>query len=49
MTARETAQALIADRGVEGGRKQFVDLQAAIQTAVRKRDGGIVVGDDPHL
>jgi hypothetical protein len=42
----DDAEDLIANRGIEGSRKQFVDLQAAIQTAVRKRDGGIVVGDE---
>jgi hypothetical protein len=44
MTVREIASALIADKAVPATRKHFVDLQAAIHAALRKRDGGAVVG-----
>jgi hypothetical protein len=39
MTAREIAGALIADNVVPATGKQFVDLQAAVLAALRKRDG----------
>lgn len=45
MTVREIATAMIADKAVPATRKQFVDLQAAIHAALRKRDGGAVVGE----
>jgi hypothetical protein len=45
MTAREIAEALIAGKAVSATRKQFVDLQAAVLTALRRRDGAMVVGD----
>jgi hypothetical protein len=43
MTPCEITQALIADKAVPAARKQFVDLQAAIHAALRKRDGVTVV------
>src|SRR3981081_3412038 len=45
MTTREIAEALIADKAVPASRKQFVDLQAAIHAALRKRNGGAGVGE----
>src|SRR3954464_10175785 len=39
MTTREIAEALIAGKDVPASRKQFVDLQAAIHVALRKRAG----------
>jgi hypothetical protein len=45
MTTRDIAEALIADKDVPASRKQFVDLQAAIHVALRKRAGGAVVGE----
>src|ERR1700687_1095991 len=45
MTAREIADALIADKAPQATRKQAIDLQAAILVALRKRDGGTVVGE----
>jgi hypothetical protein len=45
MTAREIADALIADKAPQATRKQAIDLQAAILVALRKRNGGAVVGD----
>jgi hypothetical protein len=45
MTVREIATALIADKAVPATRKQFVDLQAAIHAALRKRDGGALTGE----
>jgi hypothetical protein len=45
MTPREIASALIADKAAPATRKQFVDLQAAIHAALRKRDGVTVVGE----
>jgi hypothetical protein len=45
MTAREIADALIAGKAVPATRKQFVDLQAAVLAALRKRNGATVVGD----
>jgi hypothetical protein len=45
MTPREIATALIAGKAVPASRKQFVDLQAAIHVALRKRDGGSVVSE----
>jgi hypothetical protein len=45
MTAREIAQALIADKAIPATRKQFLDLTAAIHVAFRKRDGGAVIGE----
>jgi hypothetical protein len=40
MTAREIADALIADKAPQATRKQAINLQAAILAALRKRDGG---------
>jgi hypothetical protein len=48
MTAREIADALISGKRLrpEATRKQAIDLQAAIiLAALRKRNGGAVVGD----
>jgi hypothetical protein len=45
MTAREIADALVADKAPQATRKQAIDLQAAILAALRKRDGAMVVGD----
>jgi hypothetical protein len=44
MTARELAEALIADKAVPATRKQFIDFEAAILAALRKRDGATAVG-----
>jgi hypothetical protein len=43
MTAREIADALVAGKAVPATRKQFVDLQAAVLAALRKRNGATVV------
>lgn len=45
MTPREVASALIADKSAPATRKQFVDLQAAVHAALRKRDGVTVTGE----
>jgi hypothetical protein len=45
VTAREIADALVADKAPEATRKQAIDLQAAILVALRKRNGGMVVGE----
>jgi hypothetical protein len=45
MMAREIADALIADKAPQATRKQTIDLQAAILVALRKRNGGAVVGE----
>jgi hypothetical protein len=45
MTARQIADALVADKAPQATRKQAIDLQAAILAALRKRDGGTVVGE----
>jgi hypothetical protein len=45
MTAREIANTLIADKAHQATRKQAIDLLAAILAALRKRDGGTVVGE----
>jgi hypothetical protein len=45
MTAREIADALIADKAPQATRKQAVDLQAAILVAPRKRNGAMVVAE----
>ena len=45
MTAREIAQALMAGKTPKATRKQALDLQAAILVALRKRNGGAVVGE----
>jgi hypothetical protein len=44
MTARQIADAPIADKAPQATRKQAIDLQAAITAALRKRDGAMVVG-----
>ena len=44
MTAREIADALVADKAPQATRKQAIDLQAAILAALRKRDGAMVLG-----
>jgi hypothetical protein len=44
MTAREIAEALIAGKAAPATRKQFIDLQAAILAALRKRNGKTVAG-----
>jgi hypothetical protein len=43
MTVREIADALIADKAPQATRKQAIDLQAAILSGLRKRDGATVV------
>jgi hypothetical protein len=43
MTAREIADALVADKAPQATRKQFKDLQAAVLASPRKRDGAMVV------
>jgi hypothetical protein len=45
MTAREIADALVADKAPEATRKQAIDLQAAILSALRRRDGAVVIGE----
>lgn len=45
MTAREIADALLAGKAPQASRKQAIDLQAAILVALRKRNGGAVVGE----
>jgi hypothetical protein len=45
MTARQIADALIAGKAPQATRKQAIDLQAAILVALRKRNGGAVVGE----
>ena len=45
MTAKEIAAVLIADKAPQATRKQAIDLQAAILAALRKRNGGAVVGE----
>ena len=45
MTAREIAEALIAGKAPQATRKQAIDLQVAILAAMRKRNGGTVVGE----
>jgi hypothetical protein len=42
MTGRQIADALIADEAPQATRKQATDLQAAILSARRKRNGGMV-------
>ena len=44
MTARQIADTLIAGKAPQATRKQATDLQAAILVALRKRNGGVVVG-----
>jgi hypothetical protein len=39
MTAREIADALVADKAPQATRKQAIDLQAAILVALRKCEG----------
>jgi hypothetical protein len=43
--AREITDDLIADKAPQATRKQAIDIQAAILAALRKRDGGTVVGE----
>ena len=45
MTAREIADALVADKAPQATRKQAKDLQAAILAALRRRDGVTVIGE----
>jgi hypothetical protein len=45
MTARQITDALIADKAPQATRKQAIDIQAAILAALRKRNGGTVVGE----
>ena len=45
MTAREIAEALIADKAPLATREQAIDLQVAILSALRKRNGGMVTGE----
>jgi hypothetical protein len=44
MTAREITDALIADKAPKATHKQVTDLREAILAALRKRNGGAVVG-----
>ena len=41
MTARQIADALIADKAPQATRQQAIDLQAAILAALRKRNSGM--------
>jgi hypothetical protein len=45
MTARQITDALIAEKAAQATRKQAIDIQAAILAALRKRNGGTVVGE----
>jgi hypothetical protein len=48
MTVREVAEedpALIAGKAPQATRRQAIDLQAAVLAALRKRNGGAVVGE----
>jgi hypothetical protein len=45
MTARQIAESLIAGKAPQATRKEALDLQAAILVALRKRNGGAVVGE----
>ena len=45
MTAREITDAVLADKDPQPTRKQAMDVQAVILAALRKRDGGTVVGE----
>jgi hypothetical protein len=45
LTAREITDALIADRTPKPTREQARSLQAVILRALRKRNGGAVIGD----
>lgn len=45
MTARQIADALVADKAPQAARKLAIDMLAAILAALRKRDGGMVVGE----
>jgi hypothetical protein len=45
LTARQIADALVADKAPQATRKQAIDLQAAILAALRKRNGGSVVSE----
>ncbi len=49
MTAREIAPTLIADMAPQATRKQAIDLQVAILVALRKRNGGAVIGEGAPL
>jgi hypothetical protein len=45
MTAREIADALLAEKAPQATRKQAIDLQAAVLAALRKRNGAAVIGE----
>jgi hypothetical protein len=45
MTARQIADALVAEKAPQATRKQAIDMQAAILAALRKRDGGMVAAE----
>ena len=45
MTAKEIAGKLMVDKAPQMSRKQAIDLQQAVYAALRKRDGGVVVGE----
>src|SRR6266851_6541604 len=49
MTAREIADTLIAGKAPQATRKQAIDLHAAILVALRKRNGGAVIGESAPL
>jgi hypothetical protein len=44
MTAREITDALVIGKAPQATRKQAIDLQVAILSALRKPNGGMVVG-----
>jgi hypothetical protein len=45
MTCREITDAVLEGKTPEPTRKQEIDVQAAIHVALRKRNGGTVVGE----
>jgi hypothetical protein len=45
MTARQTTDALIAEKAPTATRKQAIDIQAAILAALRERDRETVIGE----
>jgi hypothetical protein len=45
MTAHQIADALISDKAPQATHKQAIDLQAAILAVLRKRNGGMVIGE----
>jgi hypothetical protein len=49
MTADDICKVLLAGKSTEATRKQENNLQAAILAALRKRDGGAVIGEGSLL